>query len=64
MNVTIDRHPDMTDAQIQAKLTFHAGEIAKMSVQLLDPNESFKDIILNSIIYHREQLTKLGRVLK
>ena len=52
MNITIDRHPDMdmTDSQIQAKITFHAGEISKMSIQLIDPNEMNKDIIRISII--------------
>ena len=64
MNITIDRHPDMTDSQIQAKITFHAGEISKMSIQLLDPFEFNKNIIRNSIVYHRGQLTKLGRILK
>ena len=64
LNVKLDRHTEMSDSQVRAKQTFHAGEISKMSVQLLDPNEFNKDIIRNSISYHRDELSKLGRVLK
>ena len=62
MNVTLDIKKEITQEQKQARITFHTGEIAKLSMQLSNPNQPDKNILSESLSYHRQELNKYLRL--
>ena len=62
MNVELVGIIEVTQEQKKANINYHTGEISKLSIQLLDPNQVNKDILRNSLFYHREELNKYTRL--
>ena len=61
MNVTLDIKKEITQEQKQAQITFHIGEITKLRIQLLNPNQPDRDILQESLSYHQQELNKYLR---